>query len=204
MWVHPLVLVVLVFLLLVFMKLSFDYIDKEQRLSAKLAAVAAELDQARASALDGLRSQWFQGIPGVTFNNEVEVEVKLIAPLVRFLGYREADYRLRVPIRLQAGRQEVVVEADWVLYREERPFVVVEAKAPGEALTDQVLGQARSYAFGLGAPYYMVTNGLQLSLYELGVPGDRLLLGVDLSSLPTAWPDLLSTIGRDRSTDQGT
>lgn len=204
MWVSPFLLALLVFALLVLLKLNYDLSQKESQLGTELTRLRRELDQARASAFDAVRDVWLRELAGAAFNNEVEVEAKLIGPIVRFLGYGPADYRLRVPLRLQAGRQELMGEADWVLYRDGRPFLVIEAKAPGEALTDQVVGQARSYAFGLGAPYYLVVNGRLLRLYELAVAGDRVLLEADVGSLSTVWDDLVKTVGLQRMTDQGT
>jgi hypothetical protein len=41
------------------------------------------------------------------------------------------------------------------------PFIVVECKAPSISFSEEVVGQATGYARRLGAPYVLVTNGIE-------------------------------------------
>lgn len=53
--------------------------------------------------------------------------------------------------------------ADTVVYDDSlKPFVVVEYKAPGIALTADVLNQALRYNLVFNAPYVVITNGLDV------------------------------------------
>ena len=45
--------------------------------------------------------------------------------------------------------------------REGKPFMVIEYKAPHVVITQEVFDQAARYNMVLGAPYIVVTNGLQ-------------------------------------------
>lgn len=144
--------------------------------------------------------KWLRDLHGLEFRNEVEVEMKVIAPLIYFLGYELRQVSLRVPVVIQAGQQQVEAVADWVLNSADsnEPLVVIEAKAPREPLNDRVLNQARSYAFALHAPYYLVVNGRELKLYELGTTGDFEIVSCALMELGNHWSELYRTIGSHR------
>ncbi len=164
----------------------------------RVKQLARQLEAARHDALATLKDAWLEALeksgPNL-FQNEAEVEAKLVAPLIRFLGYGEKDFRLRVQVKFQVGRGEASGVADWVIYRNGRPFLVVETKAPGQALNEQVENQARSYAFQLGAPYYILTNGRHLKLYELKIGEDRRLLEANVNELRGKWADIVNLLG---------
>ena len=121
--------------------------------------------------------------------SEIEVEVKFIYPLVKFLGYSSDEFNLRKNVALKMGSQEAVGEVDWVLWDrggaegERKPHVIIEAKAATRALDESVVAQARSYAFALGAPYYLVTNGRELVLYRRGVEKDESVVAINPSNI---------------------
>jgi hypothetical protein len=144
--------------------------------------------------------KWLRGLYDLRCRNEVEVEVKVISPLVQFLGYELHQVHLRVPVRVQVGRQQVEGEADWVLDRADGsgPLVVIEAKAPSEQLDESVRAQARSYAFALLAPYYLLVNGRVLEVYELRTTGDEKLLSCPLTEVGTHWSTLERIIGHNK------
>ena len=149
------------------------------------------------------REAWFEDIAaGTPYRNEIEVEVKFILPLVKFLGYHERDLELRVPVELQMGSQSIKGEADWVLWdRETNPnnpsaLVVIEAKAPTsmESL-DKAQAQARSYAFGLNAPTYMITDGERLQIFRRGIRQDTRVVNCAVRDLAASWPAICQAMG---------
>ncbi|MDX8357753.1 NACHT domain-containing protein [Sphingopyxis terrae] len=102
---------------------------------------------------------------------EADVEQWLILPLLRALGYRDADIRAKAPVVFQEGRQGRPHEADYVIYygpvhTREYSLIVVEAKKPSEALSPG-LKQAESYAFNLRAPFLLLTNGVAFEIWQL-------------------------------------
>lgn len=159
-------------------------------LSAQLTDLSDQLATAQSSATAAQRQQWLATVPGQTYRNEIEVEVKLIAPLAAFAGYDPANIAVRVPVSVQVGRNSANGQADWVLYANGKPRVVIEAKGPGEGLHNGVQGQARSYAFGLNAPLYLITNGVKLALYQRGVQEDQLILSCEIERLAEVWDRL--------------
>ncbi len=159
-------------------------------LQTSLQLAQRQLALARQNAWADFRQQWLRTPPN-TFRNEVEVEVKFIYPLVRFLGYRDEHIALRYWVTVQVGRKQLRAEADWVLFRNGKPYIVIEAKEPNvDPAKPEVIEQARSYAFALGAPYYLCTNGRTFLLFQRGVEGDRLILRGTAADLLQHWSTL--------------
>jgi hypothetical protein len=160
----------------------------------RLLQTALESSKAKVSALEmgaqrQFRTAWLSA-PPARFRNEIEVEVKFVYPLLKFLGFEDDDLSIREWVQVRVGRQIVKGEADWVVRRDGKPFLVVEAKEPGVTLDDAVQEQTRSYAFALKAPYYMVTNGKALRLYQLGVEEDEALVSCSVNGLAQCWQRL--------------
>lgn len=145
------------------------------------------------------REEWFDSLAHASYRNEIEVEVKFIYPLVQFLGYEDSDVQLRPPVDLQVGREAKRKEADWVLWKSldgvPQACVVIEAKKPSEVLEGAVQAQARSYAFGLDAITYVVTNGHELKIFQRKVQNDVCVVDCTVDELAEAWPDISRTMG---------
>jgi len=152
------------------------------------------------------REEWFKDIVKSSYRNEIEVEVKLILPLVKFLGYHERDLKLRVPMDFQIGTQTIRGEADWVLWDSEtdptNPSGVIEAKAPTQDLHQGAQAQARSYAFGLNAPTYAITNGRKLQIFRRGIQSDTCVVDCAVTELAASWPAIYQAMAKDRTTGQ--
>lgn len=147
-------------------------------------------------AREGLRLQWLLTLPTLQYRNELEVEVKFIAPLVEYLGFAADQVDLRVPVSVQVGRNTATGTADWVLWTPAHtsPIVVIEAKAPGQPLNGAVQSQARSYAFALGAPMFLLTNGSRLQIYRRGVQSDQLVVNCTVEELVEQWPAVVDAL----------
>lgn len=65
---------------------------------------------------------------------------------------------MRVERGLKVSRLQK--RTDLVVYKDGAPFLLVECKAPGVTLDQQVMDQAARYNLTLRAPYLFVTNGL--------------------------------------------
>ena len=166
----------------------------------QLALTAAAYSQ---SAGELLRQQWIADLPFVDYRNEIEVEIKFIAPLVTFLGFTPEQIDIRVPITVQIGRQTTNGQADWVLWAPGRraPIAVIEAKGPTETLGASVLGQARSYAFALNAPLMVLTNGRQLDIYRRGVQSDQRIVTATIDTLAKQWPNIVAAFGQSNQVE---
>lgn len=172
-----------------------------QSLQERIRALNEHIRELREENERVAREEWFKDIMEIPYRNEIEVEVKFILPLVKFLGYHESDLDLRVPVGLQMGSQSIRGEADWVLWdRGTDPtnpsaLVVIEAKAPTHALDEVAQAQARSYAFGLNAPTYALANGQRLQIFRRGVQSDTCIVDCAMDGLAALWPAIYQAMG---------
>ena len=180
-------------------KLELDELNSRLVSENKLAI--EEVNQVSRMARVGGRKAWIQSLSSTYYSSEIEVEVKFIGPLLVYLGWRLRNTSLRLNLSVSAGRQEVSAIADWLLWLDgqggaQKPFMIIEAKAPREELDISVINQARSYAFASGSPYYMVTNSRRIIIYELVIGRDRELLDLDVRALGSRWDELQSTFDK--------
>lgn len=142
------------------------------------------------------RNQWFKKITKNEYRNEIEVEVKFVYFFVKYLGYKNRDIQIRVPINMRAGRQELKVVADWVIFNNaSKPVFIIEAKEPSQIINDAVIQQARSYAIGLNVPFYVITNGKNLLIYKRGIEQDICIINCDVISLSSVWENIEKILG---------
>jgi hypothetical protein len=143
--------------------------------------------------------EWLKGLTKLSCSGEIEVEVKFILPLVKYLGYHENDFTLRHAVYVQIGRKKERGQADWVLWdRSEHPpkaRAIIEAKAPNQRLDNKTQEQARSYAFALSAPVYALTNGKRFQVFRCRVQGDTCVADCDVRTLGEVWPRIHQEMG---------
>lgn len=75
----------------------------------------------------------------VSLTTEADVELRVVEPLLRALGYEDDDIAPKYPVEFQEGRVGRRPEADYVCFagplkNRDTSLLVVEAKKPGEAL----------------------------------------------------------------------
>ncbi|HEY0071232.1 MAG TPA: type I restriction enzyme HsdR N-terminal domain-containing protein [Chloroflexia bacterium] len=146
---------------------------------------------------------WFTRIENGSFQSEKEVEHFFIQPLVEELGYAANACSIDYSLPTHQGSRKTMVRADFVLFDgegkdREHALVVIEAKGPGRRLTADDAGQARSYAFELSVPYYAITNGDEIRLYQFngGVQPDPLLDTFYRAELRSRWVELSRRLHR--------
>lgn len=66
--------------------------------------------------------------------------------------------------------------ADLIVYQREKPFILIECKAPHISLTQKTLDQISRYNFELHCPYLMLTNGIQHVFCHINELNGRLCL----------------------------
>jgi hypothetical protein len=141
---------------------------------------------------------WFEQIGTREYESEREVEYYFILPLLMELGYEEKDFAVGIPVPMWEGVNRVTKEADIVVFNgpgrsPDNALFIVEAKAASRPLTDDSVGQARSYAIWLSTPYYLVTN----SLYRGALGADVLLARCDRHALREHWKILYQHLSRE-------
>jgi len=177
------------------------HLKETQDIEAAHRREIQDLTSARIEMVEKMgMERWFQSLASPPWQDdarEVEIEVKFVFPLLKYLGYKESEMSLRVPVLLQEGRRETTLEADWTLRDGSgNTLVVVEAKAPDKQLTEAVRKQACSYAFHLGAPVYITTNGEELRVFHRGVLTDRCIVSCSTSRLGENWEAIQQAAGK--------
>ena len=119
--------------------------------------------------------------------SEGQVEVSVILPFCKFLGYK--NIQSKVTVTTQAGRiVHKGTRADIVAYEEANenlPTLVIDAKAPAEGISKADLPQVQSYAISPSirprAKFVMLSNGYATQIYP--VDSDDPVFTSDLSRL---------------------
>lgn len=112
--------------------------------------------------------------------NETDIREEVIAPLLRYLGYRSGtsnniirEQSLKYP-KIFLGRKkpqkdpEVRGIADYICEAESKIRWVIEAKSPSVAITPEEIEQSYSYAnhAEIRAVYFCVCNGKELLVFQ--------------------------------------
>lgn len=99
----------------------------------------------------GIRKKWLKLTP------EEWVRQHVIRFLIEQKGYSKSAINSEVVVEINGMKKR----ADVVVFRKEKPFIIVECKAPEISISEQVFDQIARYNLELDAAYLMVTNGLQ-------------------------------------------
>lgn len=69
--------------------------------------------------------------------------------------YSKTSINTEVTVNINGMRKR----ADVIVYKKEKPFIIVECKAPSVQITQEVFDQIARYNLNLNSQYLMVTNG---------------------------------------------
>ncbi len=110
-----------------------------------------------------------------TLKNEASVEKNFVDRLIEDLGYDDSDVRVKTSlkeIKIGKGSKSELYKPDYIVFLQDVPVVVVDAKDPKEDVDDWTL-QCSSYCLELNKKfdynpvrYYIISNGLKTSVYE--------------------------------------
>jgi hypothetical protein len=108
---------------------------------------------------DAIRKKWLQLTP------EEWVRQHVVNYFITQQKYPASLISLEKEIELNGVKKRY----DVVVYTKElKPFIIVECKAPGVDLSQDVLEQAARYNLILNVEYVFITNGLKDQLYKGG------------------------------------
>lgn len=103
----------------------------------------------------------------VAFTPEEEVRQTVIAYLTDVMGYPRTALSVEKSISLHGKARRY----DLVVYAGNKPWMIVECKAPSVTLSQDTFDQAAGYNLALGVPYLYMTNSRQ-----------HFVVGIDLES----------------------
>lgn len=112
---------------------------------------------------------------------ESDVEQKLIMPIITSsepmgLGYSSSDYYTKIDIKkitIDKGKKKKIYYPDYILTIQGLPFIIIEAKKPGEDLTE-ALREGRLYAHVINSSFEANINPCK---YIIVSNGDRVICG---------------------------
>ncbi len=80
--------------------------------------------------------------------------------VVQFLIKQKNYSRSAINTEIVVSVNGMKKRADVVVFKKEKPFIIVECKAPTVSISQQTFDQIARYNLQLNADYLMVTNGL--------------------------------------------
>ncbi len=187
-FVSPVLAIAAFWFLYLYFKKNADSGRKIKRLENRIASISR-------TSMNAVREGWFEEIKALEYASELEVESKFVYPMMRYLGYGPKDLRMRIDVTVRVGRADIKGISDWVVFQNEIPKIVIEAKAEGQWLDSQVQEQARSYCFAMNAPMYILANGKEIKLYVRSVEKDQLVFQSQAAELSQKWGELYELIG---------
>ncbi len=97
-----------------------------------------------------IRKKW------MVYTPEEWVRQHILFYLIETLGYSISSIALEVPVN-QVGMRK---RADIVVYKQAKPYIMVECKRPSVQITQQTFDQIARYNRIIGSDLLMVSNGL--------------------------------------------
>lgn len=108
--------------------------------------------------------------------NEDSVEKLFIDRLIRVLGYKDESVKTKVSIKelvIGKGRKKETHKPDYVLHKNRKPIIVIDAKPTGDNIDDYIY-QTSGYSLALNQSfkkenpvrYFVLSNGLVTKLYN--------------------------------------
>ena len=128
-------------------------------------------DGGRQEVLDPVRRRW------VALTPEERVRQQTILMLHHHYGYPLELMQIEGAISVNGLRRR----CDIVVYRDGKPYIIVECKQPEVPISQKVCDQACRYNSVLQVPYLLLTNGRQLAVIAIDYAAHALR---SLPSLP--------------------
>lgn len=182
-------------ILIIAFAMAYQMFREHLKTKAETRRLQARIKTISNTSYNILKHEWFAEVRENEYASELEVEAKFVYPLMRHLGWEADDLKMRVPTTIRVGREDVRAIADWVVYSEEKPVMVIEVKNKYEAVAIDAQKQARSYCYGLNVTKYMLTNGREIQVLERGLDSDQLLFDTSIEDLPANWHKLSEVAG---------
>lgn len=153
-----------------------------------------------------LRLKWFDQQRYAIYADRLEVNTKFVYPFLQYLGYPDHALLQDRTITFQADEKRITGAIDWVVYRFDRlqrtePAFIILTVDPKRGIDRTSEEKARSLAYGLSVPIYVVTNGKQLRIYSRGVRPISPRINANVVDFPFLWATIVSELDPNRVVD---
>ncbi|TPK85686.1 type I restriction enzyme HsdR N-terminal domain-containing protein [Mesorhizobium sp. B2-4-13] len=151
-----------------------------------------------------MQESFWNTIAELATTSEANVEAWFVEPLLLALGHERRCISSKEPVEFQLGskRRGRKAAADFVVYAAE-PFgratslIVVETKRTNVSL-EKGREQGESYAQNLGAPILLLTNGVQLEVWQMQISSEsQLVFKGDVAGLAAHRGELEAILGKE-------
>lgn len=100
--------------------------------------------------------------------------------VVRFLiqekKYSQSAINTEVVVTVNGMKKR----ADVIVYKKEKPFIIVECKSPSITVSQQTFDQIARYNLQIGAEYLMVTNGFNHYYCQMDLENEKYIFMAEL------------------------
>tara|TARA_B100000482_G_C12521983_1_gene264856 strand:- start:336 stop:779 length:444 start_codon:yes stop_codon:yes gene_type:complete len=103
----------------------------------------------QALIFDKVRKKWLVLTP------EEWVRQNIISHLIQNLGYPESVFKIETGLYVNGNQRR----SDVLVYKNSKPFILIECKSYSIDLTKDVLNQAMNYNRTYNCPFIILTNG---------------------------------------------
>lgn len=108
---------------------------------------------------DEIRKKW------IVLTPEEWVRQNAAKFLIKSMNYPESMFQIESGLIVNQNKKR----ADVVVFKNDKPFILIECKAPNVQITELVFDQAASYNVKLNCPFVILTNGLKHLSINLAV-----------------------------------
>ena len=110
-----------------------------------------------------IRKKWLLLTP------EEWVRQQVVQFLIQEKKYSKTSINTEVIVNINGMKKR----ADVIVFKKEKPFLIVECKAPSVQITQETFDQIARYNLELDADFLMVTNGLNHYFCEMDLENQR-------------------------------
>jgi hypothetical protein len=104
----------------------------------------------QALIFDKVRKKWLVLTP------EEWVRQNIIIHLIKSCGYPISVFKIETGLSVNQNKRR----SDVLVYKNSKPYVLIECKSPSVDLTENVLNQALNYNMVYKCPFIILTNGI--------------------------------------------
>ncbi|MGB6083774.1 type I restriction enzyme HsdR N-terminal domain-containing protein [Moheibacter sp.] len=105
------------------------------------------------------------------------VRQNLVQFLIQEKKYSQSAINTEVVVTVNGMKKR----ADVIVYKKEKPFLIVECKSPSVTVSQETFDQIARYNLQIGADYLMVTNGLSHYYCQMDIENEKYIF---LSDIP--------------------
>ncbi|WP_185856035.1 type I restriction enzyme HsdR N-terminal domain-containing protein [Blattabacterium cuenoti] len=98
-----------------------------------------------------------------TLTQEEVIRQYIIFLLKKVKNYKNSNLKVEIPFQINKLNKRL----DLLVHLKERPYILIECKAPNISITQKTFNQISYYNKKIKAPYLMVSNGIKSFIFQV-------------------------------------